>query len=257
MEKFEKKEKKESEWPDNVQAGVRMTLAKMKADPEARMVLRGLAKQGFDEGRIAKTVYFYCGGTDIQARAGLKAMLKFADDLEKLGVRLIEDGYEFEKAIEKLAKGGTGVVSVQIRISISVETEKLPELMAEAGLKLAIAADTFKKGLSNIRIGGKKNSARKNKSENQAVNISAGRTQWLFYLAYLIGGDQGPSIEHYGQIARLVAAVRGDRGRVYKTIAQTLERAANRFRGENLERAMMLAAAAQEESNSRSAPPPA
>src|SRR5271154_1602168 len=119
MENLEKKEKKENEWPDDMQSGIRLTLTKMKADSEARMVLRELKKKGFDEVRLAKIVYFYCGGDERTAKLGLQQAREFADDLEWLASRLLEDATRLEQIIDKLAQGGTGVVSVEIRIPIS------------------------------------------------------------------------------------------------------------------------------------------
>jgi hypothetical protein len=249
MEKLEKKEKKGNEWPDDMRSGIQLALTKIKADGKASMALRALKGQGFDEVRLAKIVYFYCGGTERQAQAGLQAMLEFADDLGSMARQLLEDSERLKRIIKKLEQGGTGVISMTAVTHVpGIVDGTLPTSMRDFGEMLLILAKSYEKGLKNIRIGGKeRRGANRIKGEKQELNISAGRTQWLLYLAYLIGGDKGPGISHYLQIARLVAAVRGDREPVYTTIAQTLQHAARKFQEEDLGRACLLAATAQEE----------
>jgi hypothetical protein len=206
---------------------LRSALVAIKSVPEAKKALQALTDAGFDELTLVTILYYYCGGTEDEALARLRAARKFRDQLDRISSQLIQDADWVERLVEQCEEHGVRIYGPGVK-------ELSPTMMRVADM-LSTVALAYKKGLKNVRMG------RKGKA-----NISAGRSAYLVYLVHLISGGE-PRARHYAQLARLVAAVRRDSNQNYIKIADALRQAVARFKERAPLQTWMLADEAQEE----------
>jgi hypothetical protein len=227
---------------------VREALDRIKSNPTARAVLKGLVQAGFNETTIVQIVFSYCAGTQKAAKTGLDAARAFGLRLESCSRRLAEDADLVGRIMVEGERYG-----YRFHVEYQERWEWINEMKSFADW-LSTAAKKVNAGLKNIRLGGQKKVDKDTKETTTSkLNIAAGREQYLVYLAYFVSGGKKPTMRVYKLIAPLVAAVTDESDRVNLVIADGLRNDVTRFEAKYPAFSGALAAHARKESEDRRA----
>jgi hypothetical protein len=223
-EKEEKEEKKGTYSTGDLRPKFQGVLDAINKIEEAKKVFRTLIAAGCDRTDLLAALYWYCGNspvntaapmTNVQRERVKRRIEELRIDEQKFARRL-EDG---SKKLKEVADQVDGLLSeFPERTGMTHHGETLPSEMRDFAEYLNCLHRASKKILRDLK-------------RDQDGTIMAGRKQYLFYLACLV---REVTEEPNPMIARLVAAVRGEKEPNYPKLANTLGRAVDRYKEKHL-----------------------
>lgn len=227
MKKTEKKEKEGQEVrksADILHSKFQEVLDAIDKVKEARKVFRELTAAGCDRNDLLAALYWYCGKSPANTAAPMTNI-----EREKLRKRIEEVRKE-----EEAFKGRLEDASNKLKGAANLVDGLLSEFPERTGMtyygeNLPAKMRDFAEHLNRLQRGAKRN-LRDIKKDRDGT-IVGGRKQYLFYLTCMVREVTEQPNE---RVARLVAAVRGEKEPNYTKLANTLGRAVNRFKDRNL-----------------------
>lgn len=196
---------------------------------DASEALRELKRCGLDTEVVLEDLFLFCGGTAEEVRAQLEEDKRFRDELLDLETQLKRLAGRVRRIVPKIEE------HLPIQVHVPRKDNLSQRLRAGAHFYRGLVAAFYAPYLKNVRIGGK---------EDRKANITSGRDHHLLHLIYLVSKAKKPKpqhrvknpiLEHYMLVARLVAAVMGDK-RDLNRISDSLRKKFERFASKGSEK---------------------
>jgi hypothetical protein len=200
---------------------LRKVLDSINAVPRAKEAFRRLVQGGCHPRSLLVNLYAYCGATNKEVQHEVKAARHFLNQFQPLADRLIEDADEVEMMMRNLESHGIK----------HYEVVDLPAALRSFADSMAAWGRAYKKGIGNLR-------------PRRKGNVTTGRTPHLFYLVCFV---EGATDQPCRELAKLVAAVRGDSEPNYVNGEASLHKAVARLKKKDAIHCMALCLSAQGE----------
>jgi hypothetical protein len=199
---------------DQIGGWQRLLLPKIKSLPVAEDRWKALTDAGLDPEEMAEYLYHYCGATKEQLKSGLKAARHFRDQFNSA---LVDEIRVFADKTERILKELHKIGGIR---SLAPDFDMLPSMLSEFADEVESLIPILKNNVAQgVRV-----------EKDGHITSSAGGEA----LSKLVHMVSRVTKHPYADLARLVAAVRGDEtGYNYIAIADSLRNAFNRHWKEN------------------------